>query len=161
LLEQHRIPVIRFVYRMVEDQAVAEALAEEVFRGAYRSWATSALPSGFATWLFRKAIWLARAPLGEGRASERQSLRPGSPEILVRRAMAALPANQRAAVLLHKYERFDHSQIASILECSDRAVKLLLLQAYQSLRTQLMNSSPELRQPILRQGVAQPLPTRI
>ncbi len=75
--------------------------------------------------------------------------------------MAALPANQRAAVLLHKYERFDYSQIATILGYSDSAVKLLLLQAYQSLRTQLMSTSPDLRQPILSQGVAQRLPTRI
>jgi RNA polymerase sigma-70 factor (ECF subfamily) len=160
LLEQHCIPVVRFVYRMVEDQTVAEELAEEVFRGAYRSRVICALPSGFATWLFRQAMRLARAPLREGKL-ERESLRPGSPEILVRRAMAALPANQRAAVLLHKYERFDYSQIASVLGCSDAAVKLLLLQAYQSLRMQLMNGRLDLRHTVPSQGVAAPVPTRI
>ena len=37
LLEKHRNPVIRFVYRMVQDHAVSEELAQEVFLRVYRS----------------------------------------------------------------------------------------------------------------------------
>ena len=31
LLDRHRVPVIHFVYRMIQNQAIAEELAQEVF----------------------------------------------------------------------------------------------------------------------------------
>ena len=37
LLERHRGPVIHFLYRMVQRQAVAEELAQEVFLRVYKS----------------------------------------------------------------------------------------------------------------------------
>src|SRR5512140_675047 len=37
LLERHRGPVIHFIYRMVQNQPVAEELAKEVFLRVYRS----------------------------------------------------------------------------------------------------------------------------
>ncbi len=37
LLEKHRSSVIHFLYRMVQDQSVAEELAQEVFLRVYRS----------------------------------------------------------------------------------------------------------------------------
>jgi len=55
----------------------------------------------------------------------------------VRRAVAALPGKQRAAVLMHKYEEMEYSQIARVLNCSESAVKSLLFRAYETLRTRL------------------------
>ena len=55
----------------------------------------------------------------------------------VREAIAALPDKQRAAVLMHKYEEMDYTQIASVLECSESAVKSLLFRAYETLRSRL------------------------
>ncbi len=55
----------------------------------------------------------------------------------VRRAVAALPDKQRAAVLMHKYEEMEYSQIAGVLNCSESAVKSLLFRAYESLRARL------------------------
>ena len=55
----------------------------------------------------------------------------------IRRAIAALPEKQRAAVLMHKYEEMEYSQIASVLECSESAVKSLLFRAYETLRARL------------------------
>src|ERR1041385_5138771 len=37
LLERHRAPVIHFLHRMVQNQAIAEELAQEVFLRVYRS----------------------------------------------------------------------------------------------------------------------------
>src|SRR5690349_21122644 len=59
LLEKHRSPVIRFVYRMVQDQAISEELAQEVFLRVYRSRATYEPTARFTTWLFRIATHLA------------------------------------------------------------------------------------------------------
>jgi RNA polymerase sigma-70 factor (ECF subfamily) len=55
----------------------------------------------------------------------------------VRRAVAALPEKQRAAVLMHKYQEMEYTQIAKVLDCSESAVKSLLFRAYETLRARL------------------------
>jgi RNA polymerase sigma-70 factor (ECF subfamily) len=55
----------------------------------------------------------------------------------VRRAIATLPEKQRAAVLMHKYQEMEYSQIANVLNCSESAVKSLLFRAYETLRARL------------------------
>ena len=55
----------------------------------------------------------------------------------VRKAIGALPEKQRAAVLMHKYEEMEYSQIARVLNCSESAVKSLLFRAYETLRARL------------------------
>lgn len=55
----------------------------------------------------------------------------------VRRAVAALPDKQRAAVLMHKYREMEYTQIAKVLNCSESAVKSLLFRAYETLRARL------------------------
>src|SRR5580700_5188523 len=67
LLEKHRNPVIRFVFRMVQDRAVAEELSQEVFLRVYRSRETYEPTARFTTWLFRIATHLALNWLRDGR----------------------------------------------------------------------------------------------
>jgi RNA polymerase sigma-70 factor (ECF subfamily) len=55
----------------------------------------------------------------------------------IRRAVAMLPEKQRAAVLMHKYEEMEYSQIAKVLDCSESAIKSLLFRAYETLRARL------------------------
>ncbi len=55
----------------------------------------------------------------------------------VRQAIETLPAKQRAAVLMHKYEGMEYSQIAATLNCSESAIKSLLFRAYETLRARL------------------------
>jgi RNA polymerase sigma-70 factor (ECF subfamily) len=161
LLERHRAPVIRFVYRMVQNQAVAEELAQEAFLRVYRARARYEPTARFTTWLFRIAMHLALNSLRDQRygkyyesldeeaedAASRQlaDRRPTIEQKLldrarleeVRRAVAGLPDKQRAAVLMHKYEEMEYSQIARVLECSESAVKSLLFRAYETLRARL------------------------
>ncbi len=166
LLEKYRSPVIRFVYRMVQDQAVAEELGQEVFLRVYRSRATYEPTAKFTTWLFRIATHLALNWLRDGR-SERGHQRlddEGDGEMPVREvadrvpsveqqmvyqtrlqevrdAIALLPEKQRAAVLMHKYEEMEYAQIAQVLECSESAVKSLVFRAYETLRARLAHMS--------------------
>ena len=49
----------------------------------------------------------------------------------------ALPERQRMAVLMHKYEGMDYSQIGEVLKLSESATKSLLFRAYQTLREKL------------------------
>jgi RNA polymerase sigma-70 factor (ECF subfamily) len=161
LLERHRRPVIHFVYRMVQNQPVAEELAQEVFLRVYRSRASYEPTAKFTTWLFRIATHLALNWIRDGRNEKGQESLNDDPQEgvsrqvadrglsveqkmvyevklqEVRRAIQGLPAKQRAAVLMHKYEEMEYSQIAGILDCSESAVKSLLFRAYESLRTKL------------------------
>jgi RNA polymerase sigma-70 factor (ECF subfamily) len=166
LLEKHRNPVIHFVYRMVQDRAIAEELSQEVFLRVYRSRGTYEPTARFTTWLFRIASRLALNWLRDGRNerghqrldaprdTEKDGEMPGrevsdrKPSVEqrmvyetrlqeIREAIALLPGKQRAAVLMHKYEEMDYSQIASVLECSESAVKSLLFRAYETLRARL------------------------
>jgi RNA polymerase sigma-70 factor (ECF subfamily) len=161
LLERHRRPVIHFVYRMVQNQPVAEELAQEVFLRVYRSRASYEPTAKFTTWLFRIATHLALNWIRDGRNEKGQESLNDDPQEgvsrqvadrglsveqkmvyevklqEVRRAIQGLPAKQRAAVLMHKYEEMEYSQIAGILDCSESAVKSLLFRAYESLRVKL------------------------
>lgn len=161
LLEKHRAAVIHFLYRMVLDPSVSEELAQEVFLRVYRSRANYEPTAKFTTWLFRIAThlalnWLrdARNERGQERLDDDTSdmparqvsdRRPSVEQKLVhearmeevRRAIALLPEKQRAAVLMHKYEEMEYSQIAKVLGCSESAVKSLLFRAYESLRARL------------------------
>ena len=162
LLERHRGPVIHFLYRMVQNQAIAEELAQEVFFRVYRSRMTYEPTAKFTTWLFRIATHLAlnwirdgkrekdHERIDEGAANEGPSRQfsdaaPSVEQRLVRQARLAeireaietLPEKQKAAILMHKYEEMEYAQIASVLNCSESAVKSLLFRAYESLRARL------------------------
>ncbi|MCX6604517.1 MAG: sigma-70 family RNA polymerase sigma factor [Acidobacteria bacterium] len=161
LLEKYRGPVIHFLQRMILNQAVAEELAQEVFLRVYRSRANYEPTAKFTTWLFRIASHLALNHIRDGRYERNQesldeevregmgrqvaSLGPTVEQSLVReskfveirQAIQNLPAKQRAAVLMHKYEEMEYSQIAAALECSESAVKSLLFRAYEGLRAKL------------------------
>ncbi|MGA7240701.1 MAG: RNA polymerase sigma factor [Bryobacteraceae bacterium] len=161
LLEKHRNPVIHFLYRMVQNQAVAEELAQEVFLRVYRSRASYEPTAKFTTWLFRIATHLALNSLRDGKnARKQESLddmiddqpvrqvsdnRPTVEQAMlyqarlgeVKKAIQTLPEKQRAAVLMHKYEEMEYSQIARALNCSESAVKSLLFRAYETLRARL------------------------
>jgi len=161
LLQRHRGPVIKFLYRMVRNRAIAEELAQNVFMRVYRSRTTYEPTAKFTSWLFRIAThvalnWLRdrrhetnQLSLSAGleRDTERQipDSRPTVEKILlyevkldeIRRAIAELPDRQRAAVVMHKYEELEYTQIAVALNCSPQTVKSLLLRAYNTLRVRL------------------------
>src|SRR5881296_2616805 len=67
LLEKYRLPVINYLYRMVQNQGIAEELAQEVFFRVYRSRASYEPTAKFTTWLFRIATHLALNSLRDHR----------------------------------------------------------------------------------------------
>jgi RNA polymerase sigma-70 factor, ECF subfamily len=161
LLDRHRGPVVHFLYRMVQNDAVSEELAQEVFLRVYRSRATYEPTAKFTTWLFRIATHLALNWIRDGKKEKGQEslneevlegvqrqISIAQPTVEqemvyevklreVREAIGMLPEKQRAAVMMHKYEELEYSQIAKALECSESAVKSLLFRAYETLRARL------------------------
>jgi len=162
LLDKHRNPLVHFLYRMVQEQAVSEELAQEVFLRIYKSRLSYEPTARFTTWMFRIATHLAlnwlrdeknargQERLDEDRggdlpAREVADRKPSVEQRMVyqarlqevRDAIGKLPEKQRAAVLMHKYEEMEYAQIASVLGCSESAVKSLLFRAYETLRARL------------------------
>jgi RNA polymerase sigma-70 factor (ECF subfamily) len=162
LLDKHRNPLVHFLYRMVQEQAVAEELGQEVFLRIYKSRLSYEPTARFTTWMFRIAThlalnWLrdeknerAQERLDEDRggdlpAREVADRKPSVEQRMVyqtrlqevRDAIGKLPEKQRAAVLMHKYQELEYAQIAGILGCSESAVKSLLFRAYETLRARL------------------------
>jgi len=161
LLERHRAPVVNFLHRMVQNRAISEELAQEVFLRVYRSRETYEPTAKFTTWLFRIATHLALNWIRDGKKEksneslseevmegvERQvaDRQPSVEQAMIfevkvreiRKAIEALPEKQRAAVLMHKYQGLDYSQISGALSCTESAVKSLLFRAYETLRSRL------------------------
>ena len=160
LVELHREPVVRYLYRSVGNRAVAEELAQDLFLRVYLS--RNYRPTAkFRTWLFHIATnlalnWLrdhkaesavlpldawprhlrrreARAP---SRSAEERLIEEARLDE-VRTAVRELPERSRAAVLMHKYEEMEYTQIAAVLRCSVSATKSLLFRAYEQLRGRL------------------------
>jgi RNA polymerase sigma-70 factor, ECF subfamily len=161
LLKKHRGPTIHFLHRMVQNDAVAEELAQEVFLRVYKSRQSYQPSAKFTTWLFRIATHLALNWIRDRRNEKSQTSldketadgatrqvpdrrRTAEQELLyeaklreVRQAISSLPAKQRAAVMMHKYEELEYGQIAGVIGCSESAVKSLLFRAYEALRVRL------------------------
>jgi RNA polymerase sigma-70 factor (ECF subfamily) len=161
LLRRYRRPLVSYFARMVRDPALAEDLAQEVFLRVYKSRERYRPDARFTTWLYRIATNLALNALRarKGEVSSDSAAQPDSEppverfadpqpsveqrliridrERLIRQAVEALPENQRAAVILHKYQEVDYRQIADVLNVSESAVKSLLFRAYETLRGRL------------------------
>jgi len=160
LLSKHRDPVVNYLYRMVQNAAVAEELAQEVFLRVYRAREHYVPTAKFTTWLYRIATHVALNSLRDGRHARNvvplddpayvssRELRDPAPTVEenmvaeahgweIRRAVLTLPEKQRAAVLLHKYHDMEYKDIAQTLRCSESAVKSLLFHAYNTLRVRL------------------------
>lgn len=161
LLRRYRTPLVKYFCRLVRDQALAEDLAQEAFLRVYKARHRYRPDARFTTWLYRIATNLALNAIrdvkgrprqdannsGEGgentfefvdpRATAEQELIETDRGRLIREAIEALPENQRAAVILHKYQDVDYRQIAKVLKVSESAVKSLLFRAYETLRMRL------------------------
>ena len=166
LLHRHRAAVLNHLYRVVQNRAIAEELAQDVFVRIYRSRERYQPDAKFTTWLFRITTNVAlnwrrdtRRETGHLRLDNatrplpRLELRDRAPsvdELMIRRdrakeireAIDTLPSKQLAAVLMHKYEGMDYNDIAEVLNCSIPALKSILFRAYQTLRQRLAHFAP-------------------
>lgn len=139
-----------------------EDLVQEVFLRVIRARDRYQPTARVSTWLYRIAFNIAvnrtqrAAPaassLDQERAtddwSQREVVDPGgahpSDELersdivrAVRSAIAALPENQRMALILAKYDDLPYIEIAKVLRSSEKAIKSLVHRARETLRERL------------------------
>src|SRR5580692_5283926 len=105
LLDKHRSSVVHFLYRMVQNHAVAEELAQDVFLRVYRSRSTYEPTAKFTTWLFRIATHLALNALRDGKNERTQErLDDTSPDMPVRQVADVKPSVEQQLVYDVKLE---------------------------------------------------------
>jgi RNA polymerase sigma factor (sigma-70 family) len=154
LYARHKGPLYRYVLRAVKERALAEELYQEIWMRVIEARARYAVQAKFATWLYTiahnrladhwrkhglKRVDAAEAddppaPRGfepEARAEGRQDLQR------LRAALAALPAAQREAFLLHEEGGMTVGEIAAATGSTEEAAKSRLRYALAKLREAL------------------------
>ena len=161
LLNRNRNVVVQYLARMVQNRAIAEELAQDVFIRVYKSRQKYEPTARFSTWLYRITTNVALNHFRDEKRSQhnvsldmqdsdqlRREARDHAPLVeqkllnevaaeQIRRAVRSLPAKQRAAVIMHKYDEMDYAEIAGVLGCTPSAVKALMFRAYETLRARL------------------------
>jgi RNA polymerase sigma-70 factor (ECF subfamily) len=158
LVERYSPRVYALLTRFLGPAENREDLVQEVFLRVIRARTDYRPEARFSTWLYRIAFNLCvneserRRPCAslEDRAGERLDgwLDERAPAPLaalecedlvttVRAAIAALPARQRMALLLAKYEELPYDAVGEVLGTSEKAVKSMIHRARETLRARL------------------------
>lgn len=161
LLERYERRVLSFVYRLIGDSTEAQDVAQDVFVRAYRAMHKPGFrraTAEFSTWLFQVARNAALDCLRRRKRHPVDSLDvledggsalPGADPTAAGQAAAAeageqiaaavalLPEEQRAAIVLSEYEGLPDARIAAILKCSEKSVEARLYRARRFLRARL------------------------
>jgi RNA polymerase sigma-70 factor (ECF subfamily) len=164
LVQRWQRPLLDFVYRLTGDAAAADDLAQEVFVRVFRKIGEfRPRPGGaaFSTWLFQVARNAAldyrrhrarhpaeplddtaravpgRGPLPDAALAHREI------GTAIATAVAALPEDQRTALVLAEYQELPVAEIAAVMCCSEKAVESRLYRARQTLRRLLAHLLPD------------------
>ncbi len=137
---------IRLAYLMTGDRAVAEDLVQEAFVRFVGRLHSLRDPNAFEAYLRRTVINLSknhfrRRSLERAELERQASLPPLAHEERdvseyesMRTALLALPAKQRAAIVLRYYEDLPETRIAEVLRCRPATVRSLVSRGLAALR---------------------------
>jgi RNA polymerase sigma-70 factor (ECF subfamily) len=146
LVSEHQTKLARYLRRMVGDAEVALDLTQDVFFSAYRMLADDPTRELRVGWLYRAATNAAISyvrrrkilhviPLD--RELDRSAWRideRGAASIDLQTALARLPADQSAALLMTSYAGYSSSEAAQILGTTADAVRQRVCRAMKMLR---------------------------
>lgn len=148
-------PILRFVFYMVNDRALAEDICQETFVRAYLNIRSLREETRLSTWLFGIARNVARESLRrnrrdihrvefeqasrliDGRPSPANRLLDSEMRQLVRRALGELSEDQRTVFTLKIYEQQSYEEIAEITGFSIPKVRNDLYRARAEMRSRL------------------------
>ena len=164
LVEKYKQPVMNLVVRMIQDEMEAEDIAQNVFLQVYKSAPRYEVAAKFVTWIFTIARNLclneirrrSRHPTDSLEAPAREGGEASAPqhedhrataatdallrselERKIDEALAALPENQRTAILLCRQGELSYEDIAEVLDCSLSATKSLIHRGRETLKARL------------------------
>jgi RNA polymerase sigma-70 factor, ECF subfamily len=136
LVGQYQAPLFRYLRGFVGDAEQARDLVQETFLRAYKSLGSLDDPSLLRSWLYRIAHNQACSALRRRRLISWLPLLPahqsgGSPPdrsaieaARVEEALARIPRDQRAPLLLHLVAGFSYAEIAGLLNVTEGTVRM-------------------------------------
>jgi RNA polymerase sigma-70 factor, ECF subfamily len=153
LVRRHQVAVYNFVLRELGSALPADQIAQEVFLGVVREGARFNYETRFATRLFSIACRLVREERDSTPARRILQEQPGGPESglsglgsggetledSIVRAVDALPDEQKDVFLLREVADLPFSEIATVTQQTENAVKVQMQHALQRLRVALQN----------------------
>ena len=148
-------PLFGYIYRSVGDPALAEELAQEVFLKAFLYLRRTATDTAFKAWIYRIATTTcidahraAARRVGEAydevvleSMADQHATDPEQRQIqreqrrAIRRALDALPAHYRQALILRQWQGLSYAEIGEALGIGVEAVTSLIHRARQAFRT--------------------------
>jgi RNA polymerase sigma-70 factor (ECF subfamily) len=151
LVELHSGELFGYLWRLLGDEAEARDCLQETFLRAFRAYGRLQDFRHLRAWLYKITTNAARTQLSRNHRHARRTVELVEPFpsgekgveaqvaertqlAAVRQAVAALPARQRAALLLRKYQELDYAEIAAALGCSEAAARANVYQALKKLR---------------------------
>lgn len=160
LVRKYEASVLNTVYRYIGNQSEAEDVAQEVFLRVFRSQKSYRPTSPFRYWLFRILTNFCLNYLRDKKRHKvfpifhnekdvqldikdkksqtiTEHFRKLDLQMVVREAVNSLPAKQKMAVILNRYEEYPYEEIARIMKMSVSAIKSLLFRARESLKQKL------------------------
>lgn len=136
LVRRHQAAVYRVALRMLASQADAQDATQDTFVRAWRSLGRFRRESAVSTWLYRIVtrrcldVIAARRPSQDLEEMEldagvdvSQSVEQHERLQAVTRAIAGLPGEQRAALVLREFEGLSYHEVADVLHTSVPAIK--------------------------------------
>lgn len=136
LVRRYQTPVYRVALRMLASEADAQDVTQDTFVRAWQALGRFRGDSAVGTWLYRivmrRSLDVLSARRPTGKLDERQPAHRGDPAVAteqrhrfaaVTRELAALPADQRAALVLREFEGLTYDRIAEVLDTTLPAVK--------------------------------------
>jgi RNA polymerase sigma-70 factor (ECF subfamily) len=164
LLSIYEKPIYNFVYRLLDDPSEAPDVTQEVFLKVFRNIGDFRAECSLKTWIYRIAVneasnlrrWFSRHRRGQFSLDDSEE---GSGALLetlpdrhenqfdhllrqerrrtIEQALAQVPENFRAAVVLRDIEGLSYDEIAEVLQISSGTVKSRLLRGREALKRKL------------------------
>ena len=145
LLARYRRQAVRTAYAMLRSAEDAEDVAQEAFISVFRSLPAYRGEGKFSTWLYRIIVNLCasrqRLPSSREMAADSIELADtcGLEQAAISNAavwavLAALPTQQRAALVLREIDQLSYAEIAEIMGIAEGTVKYHISEARRSFR---------------------------
>lgn len=159
LLKEYKVKVFNTCINMVQDEADAEDVAQEVFMEVYKSVPKFRGDSSLSTWIYRISVnkslmhirkknrFKVLQPLSSiSRDKEPSNFIHPSTQIEQKEqtlalysAINTLPEQQKAAYVLHNFEDLSYQKVAQVLNKSLSSVESLIFRAKKNLEKKLLN----------------------
>ena len=152
-MRRYKHPVVNFIFRMLNNAADADDVAQDVFVRVYQNLDTYRTEMKFSTWLFALARnaaidrirWRSRhqaesiesVPEIVAASGTAEDVRAREIGAQIAAAVAKLPEDQKTAIILSEYQGMSGAEVAAVMRCSEKSVESRLYRARQTLRTAL------------------------